>query len=266
MSERRTPALAACAIIAGLTSPRTAAAQTAAPPVRLSAATQAAAHVGVATQAAAHFGAATQAAPHVGAATQAAPHLGAAQTAPRPEVATQAASPPARLASPVAPHERGLVSDLARALGLASADSFLVQGYRQQLGAGFGSRAGYALGLGLYLGATYAVDGGPFILGLEASAQGARDGLAYVGPELGVDLRSGPLHLRPYVATGVGVARPRSGGPTPEGVGDVVAWPGLSLSYLVRHLSVGADLRPAGALLPGAQPEVCAFGTLGLSL
>lgn len=227
MSAWRAPALAACAIVAGLATTRTAAAQAAAPPARL----------GVATQAAAP-----------------------------PELATQAVASPARLASTAAPPERGLVSDLARALGLASADSFLVRGYRQQLGAGFGGRAGYALGLGLYLGATYAVGGGPFILGLEASARGARDGLAYVGPELGVDLRSGPLRIRPYVATGVGMARPRPGGPAPEGVGGVVAWPGLSLSYLVRHLSVGADLRPAGALLPGAQPEICAFGTLGLSL
>ncbi len=201
----------------------------------------------------------------------------ALSTATAPAAFRTADAPPAAHAPPAANAPLspafaraapGFGADLARTLGLSAPTSAEGAGYRFQVGAGFGGRAGYVIASRLYLGATYAARGSPVVWGLEAPAEQARERLAYVGPEIGFDLRSGPLSFRPYVAAGLGVALAREPGPGGGGprAGGVVAWPGLSLSYSFHQLSVGADLRPAGALVRGGHPEVCAFGALGIRL
>jgi hypothetical protein len=203
-----------------------------------------------------------KAAPSLGGAN-AGPSLGGASALPSASNASGAApygasaAPPASDAGASAARSRGAGGERPPGrFGLALLSGYGVNdfsadapesGRPYQLG--FGLRAGYTFGSGIYLGGT-------FVRHLGGSVEDAlpeadftyktSTHVTYAGAEFGTDIEAGPLVFRPYIGVGgssLSVEVEALGVKASTSDRAIAVWPGATMFYPVGDFQIGADLR-----------------------
>lgn len=114
---------------------------------------------------------------------------------------------------------------------------------------GFGARAGYTFGSGIYLGGTFVRHLGESnkstLPDVDATFRSSLR-VTYAGAELGSDFAAGPLVVRPYVGVGasfVSYEVEALGIKAGDTDGAVALWPGVTAFCPVGDVQLGVDLR-----------------------